>query len=77
MEDNSQNNRTTSYKVVGFSNNDSNKGKNSFSKSVLIPFFSGVIGTSLVIATCFGIPQVRERIIGNTSIQTTANTSRK
>lgn len=57
MEDNSQNNKTTSYKVVDFSNNDSNKGKNSFSKSVLIPFFSGILGTSLVIGTCFGVPR--------------------
>lgn len=75
MEDN-LNNKTTSYKVVDFSN-DSNKGKNSFSKSVLIPFFSGILGTSLVIGTCFGVPQVREKIIGNTSVQTTAITSRK
>ncbi len=56
MENNSNNNKTTSYKVVNFSS-DSNKGKNSFSKSVLIPFFSGILGTSLVIGTCFGIPR--------------------
>ncbi len=56
MEDNSQNNKAT-YKVVGFSNNDSNKGKNSFSKTVLVPFFSGILGTSLVIGTCFGVPR--------------------
>ncbi len=55
MEDNS-NNKTTSYKVVDFSN-DSSKGNNSFSKSVLIPFFAGVLGTSLVIGTCFGVPR--------------------
>ncbi|MCI8352511.1 MAG: hypothetical protein HFJ58_02690 [Clostridia bacterium] len=57
MENNSQNNKTTSYKVVDLSNNDSNKEKNSFSKSVLIPFFSGILGTSLVIGTCFGVPR--------------------
>lgn len=56
MEDNSQNNKTTAYKVVDFSN-DSNKGKNSFSKTVLVPFFSGILGTSLVIGTCFGVPR--------------------
>lgn len=55
MEDNSQ--RTTSYKVVDFSNNDLSKGKNSFLKSVLVPFFSGILGTSLVIGTCFGVPR--------------------
>lgn len=57
MEDNSQNNKTTSYKVVDFSNNDSCKVKNSFSKSVLVPFFSGILGTSLVLGTCFGVPR--------------------
>ena len=56
MEDNSQNNKTTSYKVVDFSN-DTNKGKNSFLKTVLVPFFSGILGTSLVIGTCFGVPR--------------------
>lgn len=57
MEDNSQNNKTTAYKVVDFSNNDSNKSKTSFSKTVLVPFLSGVLGTSLVIGTCFGVPR--------------------
>lgn len=57
MEDNSQNNKTTSYKVVDFSSNDSNKGKNSFLKTVVVPFFSGILGTSLVIGTCFGVPR--------------------
>ncbi len=55
MENNSNN--KTIYKVVDISNDDSNKGKNSFSKSVLLPFFSGILGTSLVIGTCFGIPR--------------------
>ena len=57
MENNSQNNKTTSYKIVDFSSNDFNKEKNSFLKTVIVPFFSGILGTSLVIGTCFGVPR--------------------
>lgn len=32
-------------------------------KTILVPFISGIIGASLVIGTCFGIPQIREKII--------------
>ena len=44
-----------------------NKQKFSFGRSVVIPFFSGIVGTSLVLATCFGIPSVKETLIGNSS----------
>lgn len=42
--------------------------KNSFTKSVLLPFASGIIGASLVVGTCFGIPQVREKILEGEAI---------
>lgn len=70
MDDNSKN--TTTYEVVDFSSKNKKKEKTNFGGSVLIPFFSGILGTSLVIGTCFGVPTIREKIIGNTSIQTTA-----
>ena len=42
--------------------------KNSgFGKSVLVPFASGIIGASLVVGTCFGVPSVREKLIGTSS----------
>ena len=66
MEDNS-NNKSTTYEIVDFSTNEKKKGKTSFQKSVFIPFCSGVLGTVLVIGTCFGVPAIREKIIGNTS----------
>ncbi|MCI8518604.1 MAG: trypsin-like serine protease [Clostridia bacterium] len=44
------------------------KAKASFTKSVIIPFASGIIGASLVIGTCFGIPQIREKIFEDESI---------
>ena len=41
----------------------------SFGKSVAVPFLSGVLGCSLVLGTCFGIPSVREKIIKENSSQ--------
>lgn len=79
MEDNS-NNKSTTYKIVDFSTKDEKKGKINFSKSVLIPFCSGVLGTALVISTCFGIPTIREKIVGSssaTSVATSASRNRK
>lgn len=55
-----------------------NKSTNSgFGKSVLLPFVSGVVGCSVVIGTCFGIPSIKTKLIGNTitNISTSNNTS--
>jgi len=51
-----------------------NKSSNgSFSKNVAVPFISGVLGCSLVIGTCFGVPNIREKIIGgNNSTNSTS-----
>ena len=35
-----------------------------FKTAVIIPFLSGIIGASLVIGTCFGVPSIREKIVG-------------
>lgn len=48
------------------------KQTNGFGKSVLVPFFSGIVGCSLVIGTCFGVPSIKEKLIGKT---TTTNTT--
>lgn len=57
--------------------NKSSKNKSGFGKSVLLPFVSGVVGCSVVIGTCFGVPSIRTKLIGNTnsSISTTNNNS--
>lgn len=46
--------------------------KDNFGRTVFVPFVSGIIGAGLVVGACFGIPQVRENLIGslNTSIPT-------
>ncbi len=52
------------------------KNKNSFSfgRNILLPFFSGVLGCSVVLGTCFGIPTIKEKIINNNITSTTQNT---
>lgn len=46
--------------------------KSGFGKTVFIPFISGILGASLVVGICFGVPQVKSKLIGNanTSIPT-------
>ena len=57
--------------------NSSSKNSSGFGKSVLLPFVSGVVGCSVVIGTCFGIPSIKTKLLGNinTSISTTNNNS--
>lgn len=47
-----------------YSNNYTKKSNASFLKSVFIPFLSGIVGCSLVIGTCFGVPEIKEKLIG-------------
>ncbi len=51
-----------------------NKKQNgSFGRSVIVPFISGVLGCSLVLGTCFGVPNIREKIIGENNSQNTTS----
>ena len=43
------------------------KAHYNFGKSVLIPFFSGIIGAGIVVGTCFGVPTIKNKIIGETN----------
>lgn len=54
--------------------NDSSKDSSSFGKSFLLPFFSGILGTILVIAIIFGVPNIRNSIL-NISTAKTEETS--
>lgn len=54
----------------------SNGQKNhSFSKSVMLPFISGILGASLVVGICFNVPTVKEQLLGKTSVTTTPDSS--
>lgn len=54
-----------SYKAVYEESQKSTKNKTGFGKSFLVPFFSGVLGCSVVIGTCFGVPSIRNAILSN------------
>ena len=52
----------TTYKEMS-GNSQKSKSGASFGKSFLLPFFSGVLGCSVVIGTCFGIPTIKENLL--------------
>ena len=51
----------------GFRNVVNSSSKGSFRSSILVPFISGVLGCSLVLGTCFGVPNIREKIVGRSN----------
>ena len=51
----------------GFRNVVNSSSKGSFRSSVFVPFISGVLGCSLVLGTCFGVPNIREKIVGGSN----------
>jgi serine protease Do len=53
------------------------KSKISVSKNIILPFASGILGCSLVLGTCLGVPQIKEKIFEatNTSLESTKETS--
>lgn len=80
MDENEQNNQKfKAIPVTGSTSyNKTKKNKSGFGKSVMLPFVSGVVGCSVVIGTCFGVPSIKTKLLGNTgssSISTSNNTS--
>ena len=51
---------------------DNNKQKGAFGKTVFIPFLSGILGSVLVVGTCFGVPSIKSSLFKET---TTASSS--
>ena len=66
--------KNNNFKTVQTSNN-SAKSKSSFGKSVIIPFVSGVVGCAVFVGTCFGIPSIREKLIGNNNMSNVSTTN--
>lgn len=44
---------------------DSYKSKSTTSSNIVVPFISGVLGASLVVGTCFGVPSVKNKLLQN------------
>lgn len=68
-----ENNKQSTYKIVNFSNDKKGKENNKFGRNVVIPFLSGIVGASFVIGTCFGVPNVREKLLNGTNASITAS----
>ena len=85
MENNNQENETNTSKFKTVSNpgnykavyeiDDKPKKKSNFGRNVVLPFFSGVVGCAVVLGTCFGIPTIRNQIMGNINSNTSNNSS--
>ena len=74
MDNENQENKSNFQAIKSYSNfNTSKKTSGNFARNVIIPFFSGILGCSLVIGTCFGVPSIKNKIIG-TSITQPAGT---
>ena len=46
-----------------------------FKNKVLVPFISGILGCSLVIGTCFGVPQIKSKILGTATTSASSSSS--
>lgn len=58
----------TNYRPVKeFTVKSQKESNSSFGKTVFAPFLCGVLGGVLVIGTCFGVPSIKNAIIGNTA----------
>lgn len=56
-----------SYKTIYEAENKS-KQKTSFGKGVFLPFVSGILGCSLVLGVCFGVPTIKEKLLNTNTI---------
>ena len=68
------------FKAVQNPNNYQTSGKKQnekigFGKSVVLPFFSGVVGCALVVGTCFGIPSIKEKLLNTNNISNSTNSN--
>lgn len=65
------------FKTVNQSKGEKNKSNFNFGKTVAVPFLSGVLGAGIVLGTCFGVPTIKESLVGtnNKSVETSTNTT--
>ena len=63
----------SSYK--NYENTEKKSSGTSFTKSILIPFVSGVVGCAVVIGTCFYVPSIRSSILGTENTTSNSSTS--
>ncbi len=64
----------SAYKTIYDTENKS-KSKIGFGRGFLLPFISGVLGCTVVIGTCFGVPSIKSKLLGTTSNSDNSNSS--
>ncbi len=56
-----------------FKNSSKKSSNGGFGKTVFVPFLSGIIGATLVVGVCFGIPSIRNNLIKTNSVTSTVS----
>ena len=51
------------------------KTKIGFANGFLLPFVSGVLGCTVLVGTCFGVPSIKNKLLGSTSSNSNSNTN--
>lgn len=71
MEEKNNENKNSNFKAVqnpeNYKTTSNPKHKSGFGKTVVLPFISGVLGCAAVVGVCFGIPDVKYKLIGTNS----------
>lgn len=83
MEENKKEENTSNFKTVQnpsvyknvYEPEKKNKSSIGFARGFLVPFVSGVLGCSVVIGTCFGVPSIKDKLLDTTSSTNTSSSS--
>lgn len=71
MEEKNNENKNSNFKAVqnpeNYKTTSNLKNKSGFGKTVVLPFISGVLGCAAIVGVCFGIPDVKYKLIGTNS----------
>ena len=80
MEENNENSKK--FKTVQdpnaykkFLKKEKNNNNYGFGRNFLLPFFSGILGCTLVVGTCFGVPSIKSKLLSNTNNISNTNSS--
>ncbi len=65
MDDNENYNNYNNYKKVTSYSSDSSSSNASFVRNFFLPFISGVLGATLTIGVCFGVSDIKQKLLGN------------
>jgi len=73
MNENNQFNNSNGDSFVRSKQNRTSSGD--FGRAVLVPFLSGIVGASLVLGTCFGVPSIKSKLFSTGLSSTTSQLS--